>query len=73
MNVVKKTRDITNLSQTELSELIGITRRQIINLEGGKNNITKPMGILMLCIQCLGKDKIEKMEKKLSNFDMDRK
>lgn len=71
MNIVKHTREIMNLSQTELADLIGMTRRQILNLEQGKSKTTKPIGLLLICLQKIGCKELQELEKKLASYYID--
>ena len=71
MNIVRKTRELGHLSQSELAELIGISRRQIINQEQGHSSITRPYALLMACIQELGVNNIRIIAGQLSEYEFE--
>ncbi len=72
MNIVKKTREIAGMNQIEMADLIGVTRRQIINLEHGNSRTTKQTALLMIAIQTYGKDKISSFEKEITKYYLEK-
>lgn len=58
--MVLEVREKLGMTQLEFSHFVGMTRRQIVNLEKGHSKITEPLYLLMLYIERFGVKNIQK-------------
>lgn len=70
MNILKQTRISLSITQDELSALFGITRRQLVNLENGKHQVKKSLGMLCLMLKYFDSKQIHKFEIELSKYEI---
>jgi DNA-binding XRE family transcriptional regulator len=69
-NILTVTREKLNLTQGEFADLLGISRRQIINLENGKSQCAKLLGMFCLMLPYFEDKQVRKMNHDLRNFDI---
>jgi transcriptional regulator with XRE-family HTH domain len=58
------------LTQEQFADLLGISRRQVINLETGTSQCTKMLGIFCLMLPYFEQKQITKFGHELRNFDI---
>lgn len=58
------------LTQEQLADLMGISRRQVINLETGTSQCTKMLGMFCLMLPYFDEKQIRKFGHELKNFDI---
>jgi transcriptional regulator with XRE-family HTH domain len=71
MNFIKIQREKLGLSQEALSSLLGMTRRQVANLETGKHKCKKSIAMMLLMLEYFDDEEINKMEIKLCEYGFD--